>query len=49
MSGSDPVETGVVMGSLLALAVSVLLLTGSFAGCDVVEAVFSVLWACLLT
>jgi hypothetical protein len=43
MLGADPVETGVVMGSLLALAVSALLLTGSFLGCERVEAVFSVL------
>jgi hypothetical protein len=43
MLGSDPVETGDTMGSLLALAVSALLLTGSVLGCDRVEAVFSVL------
>jgi hypothetical protein len=43
MLGSDPVETGETMGSLLALAVSVLLLTGSALGWERVEAVFSVL------
>jgi hypothetical protein len=43
MLGSDPVETGVVMGSLRPLAVSALLLTGRALGCERVEAVFSVL------
>jgi hypothetical protein len=43
MLGSEPVETGDTMGSLLALAVSALLLVGRALGCERVEAVFSVL------